>query len=191
MLQNLENNKISVLFDLDGTFADTSLDLCYVLNTLLKKNNKPLVDESKIKYHISRGAEGLINYGFGSNLSGKDKIKLNQCKLLLERIEAYLRSNKYYTLTINMTGENPDQIASIILNESESQGLKGPTISKVYNSNSSDLYAVTMIITKDSLIETVSLMRKIGAQTISVHKPDYLFDSESDAIKSLLEKSET
>ena len=121
----------------------------------------------------------------------KDKIKLNQCKLLLERIEAYLRSNKYYTLTINMTGENPDQIASIILNESESQGLKGPTISKVYNSNSSDLYAVTMIITKDNLIETVSLMRKIGAQTISVHKPDYLFDSESDAIKSLLEKSET
>ena len=78
MLQNLKNNKISVLFDLDGTFADTSLDLCYVLNTLLKKNNKPLVDESEIKYHISRGAEGLINYGFGNDLSGKDKIELKK-----------------------------------------------------------------------------------------------------------------
>ena len=78
MLQNLENNKISILFDLDGTFADTSLDLCYALNTLLKKNNKPLVDESAIKYHISRGAEGLINYGFGNDLSGKEKIELKK-----------------------------------------------------------------------------------------------------------------
>ena len=71
-------NKISVLFDLDGTFADTSLDLCYALNTLLKKNNKPPVDKLKIKYHISRGAEGLINYGFGSDLSGKEKIELKR-----------------------------------------------------------------------------------------------------------------
>ena len=119
------------------------------------------------------------------------RIKLNQCKLFLERIEAYLRSNKYFTVTANMTGQNPEQIASIISKGNVNDGLKGPTISKVYNTSSSDLYAVTMIINKDDLMGTVSSMRKIGAKTISVYKLDYLFDWESDSIKTLLEKSET
>ena len=90
-----------------------------------------------------------------------------------------------------MTGKNPEQIASIISKGSITDGLKGPTISKVYNTSESDLYAVTMIISKDNLIKTVSSMRKIGAETISVYKLDYLFDCESDSIKTLLEKSET
>jgi phosphoglycolate phosphatase len=107
MLQNLENNKISVLFDLDGTFVDTSLDLCYVLNTLLKKNNKPLVDESKIKYHISRGAEGLINYGFGNNLSGKDKIKLKK-----EFLDLYDENTTQHVTLIKGIANLIDQIES-------------------------------------------------------------------------------
>ena len=90
-----------------------------------------------------------------------------------------------------MTGETPEQIAFIISKGNVTDGLKGPTISKVYNTNSSDLYAVTMIISKDNLMETVYSMRKIGAKTISVYKLDYLFDWESDSIKTLLEKSET
>ena len=120
-----------------------------------------------------------------------EDVKLNQCISFLERIEAHLRSNKYCTVTANMTGENPEQIASIISKGNVKDGLKGPTISKVYNTMSSDLYAVTMIISKENLIEAVSSMRKIGAQTISVHKLDYLFNQESDSIKTLLEKSET
>ena len=107
MLQNLKNNKISVLFDLDGTFADTSLDLCYVLNTLLKKNNKPLVDESKVKYHISRGAEGLINYGFGNNLSGKDKIKLKK-----EFLDLYDEKTTQHVTLIKGIANLIDQIES-------------------------------------------------------------------------------
>jgi ATP phosphoribosyltransferase-like protein len=120
-----------------------------------------------------------------------ERVKLDQCKLFLERIEAYLRSNKYFTLTANMTGENPEQIASIISKGSITDGLKGPTISKVYNTSESDLYSVTMIISKDNLMKTVSSMRKIGAETVSVYKLDYLFDCESDSIKTLLGKSES
>ncbi|SVE44084.1 uncharacterized protein METZ01_LOCUS496938 [marine metagenome] len=41
------------------------------------------------------------------------------------------------------------------------------------------------------MMGTVSSMRKIGAKTISVYKLDYLFDWESDSIKTLLGKSET
>jgi len=107
MLQNLKNKKISVLFDLDGTFADTSLDLCYVLNTLLKKNNKPLVDESEIKYHISRGAEGLINYGFGNDLSGKDKIELKK-----EFLDLYDENTTQHVTLIKGIASLIDQIES-------------------------------------------------------------------------------
>ena len=107
MLQNLKNKKISVLFDLDGTFADTSLDLCYVLNTLLKKNNKPLVDELEIKYHISRGAEGLINYGFGNDLSGKDKIELKK-----EFLDLYDENTTQHVTLIKGIASLIDQIES-------------------------------------------------------------------------------
>ena len=107
MLQNLENNKISVLFDLDGTFADTSLDLCYALNTLLKKNNKPLVDKSTIKYHISRGAEGLINYGFGNDLSGKEKIELKK-----EFLDLYDENTTQHVTLIKGIANLIDQIES-------------------------------------------------------------------------------
>ena len=107
MLQNLKNSNISVLFDLDGTFADTSLDLCYALNTLLKKNNKPLVDEEKIKYHISRGAEGLINYGFGSNLSGKKKIEL-----IKEFLDLYDEQTTQHVTLIEGIADLIDQIES-------------------------------------------------------------------------------
>lgn len=163
-------------------YADIIADITSTGTTMRENRLKTIIGGAIIKSQacVIANREMIIN----------SQTKLNQCKLFLERIEAYWQSNKYCTVTANMSGENPDKIASIILNQSESHGLKGPTISKVYNTGSSDLYAVTMIISKDNLIETVSLMRKIGAQTISVYKPDYLFGLESEAIKTLLEISE-
>jgi len=164
-------------------YADIIADISSTGTTMRENRLKTIAGGAVIKSQacIIANREMIIN----------EKVKLDQCKLFLERIEAYLRSNKYFTLTANMTGKNPEQIASIISKGSITDGLKGPTISKVYNTSESDLYAVTMIISKDNLIKTVSSMRKIGAETISVYKLDYLFDCESDSIKTLLEKSET
>ena len=59
------NRKIeAILFDFDGTIADTSEDMVGCLNILLKNHSKEDVDVRKAKNFISKGAAGLINFAF-------------------------------------------------------------------------------------------------------------------------------
>ena len=51
MLKNIHKIK-SILFDLDGTLADTSPDMCASLNRVLKDHNFKTVDCLKLKKHI-------------------------------------------------------------------------------------------------------------------------------------------
>lgn len=55
----------TVLFDLDGTLADTAPDLAYALNTLLQENRKESLPYETIRPVASHGAAGLIELGFG------------------------------------------------------------------------------------------------------------------------------
>jgi phosphoglycolate phosphatase len=55
----------TVLFDLDGTLADTAPDLAYALNTLLQEHGKPSLPYESIRPVASHGAAALIELGFG------------------------------------------------------------------------------------------------------------------------------
>jgi 2-phosphoglycolate phosphatase len=55
----------TVLFDLDGTLADTAPDLAYALNTLLQEHHKPALPYATVRPVASHGAAGLIELGFG------------------------------------------------------------------------------------------------------------------------------
>ena len=55
----------TVLFDLDGTLADTAPDLGYALNTLLIENGKQPLPFSAIRPVASHGGAALIELGFG------------------------------------------------------------------------------------------------------------------------------
>ncbi|HFD32857.1 MAG TPA: HAD family hydrolase [Gammaproteobacteria bacterium] len=59
------NNISGVLFDLDGTLADTAPDLAYALNETLKLNNKAPLPFEKIRPVVSHGGIALIKLGFG------------------------------------------------------------------------------------------------------------------------------
>ena len=63
------NNINCVLFDLDGTLADTSKDMCNALNIVLSRNKFKSVDCLELKTHISRGAVGIIKYA--SHVNGR------------------------------------------------------------------------------------------------------------------------
>ncbi len=54
-----------VLFDLDGTLADTAPDLAYALNTLLARYGRDLVSLERVRPRASQGARGLLDVGFG------------------------------------------------------------------------------------------------------------------------------
>lgn len=54
----------AVLFDLDGTLADTTLDLGAALNQLLCEEKRPPLTAEVIRPHTSNGTRGLIRLGF-------------------------------------------------------------------------------------------------------------------------------
>jgi phosphoglycolate phosphatase len=55
----------AVLFDLDGTLADTALDLGAALNRLLAEEGLPAQSDAAIRPLASHGARGLLELGFG------------------------------------------------------------------------------------------------------------------------------
>jgi phosphoglycolate phosphatase len=55
----------AVLFDLDGTLADTAPDLCATLNMLLLEEGRPQQPFSRLRPHTSSGVRGLLGEGFG------------------------------------------------------------------------------------------------------------------------------
>ena len=55
----------TVLFDLDGTFADTAPDLADALNRTLLANHRPALPFEQIRPVVSHGGRALIELGFG------------------------------------------------------------------------------------------------------------------------------
>jgi len=54
----------AVLFDLDGTLADTALDLGFALNQQRQRHGLPPLPHASIRPQASHGARGLLKIGF-------------------------------------------------------------------------------------------------------------------------------
>lgn len=61
----LKKNYRAVLFDLDGTLADSALDLGGALNFLRQQQGLPTLSITELRPHVSGGAKALIRAGFG------------------------------------------------------------------------------------------------------------------------------
>lgn len=55
----------AVLFDLDGTLADTALDLGFALNEQRRRHGLSLLPHEQIRPYASHGTVGLLDIGFG------------------------------------------------------------------------------------------------------------------------------
>jgi len=56
---------LTLLFDLDGTLADTAPDLCAALNAVLAANGRAAVPESSVKTLIGGGAAEMVKRALG------------------------------------------------------------------------------------------------------------------------------
>lgn len=54
----------AILFDLDGTLADTALDLGYALNELRRRHGHPPLPHATLRPYASHGTQGLLEIGF-------------------------------------------------------------------------------------------------------------------------------
>ena len=55
----------AVLFDLDGTLADTAPDMARTVNRMLESRGKPRVPVEAVRPQVSNGARGMIKAAFG------------------------------------------------------------------------------------------------------------------------------
>jgi phosphoglycolate phosphatase len=55
----------AVLFDLDGTLADTAPDMARTVNEMRRRRGLEPILEAQVRPHVSRGARGMIMAAFG------------------------------------------------------------------------------------------------------------------------------
>jgi len=55
----------AVLFDLDGTLADTAPDMALTVNRMLERRGRAAVTVDAVRPYVSRGARGMIGAAFG------------------------------------------------------------------------------------------------------------------------------
>ena len=55
----------AVLFDLDGTFADTAPDMAHALNAIRDRHGLAALPLAAIRPYVSHGARGMLDVGFG------------------------------------------------------------------------------------------------------------------------------
>jgi N-acetyl-D-muramate 6-phosphate phosphatase len=68
----------AVLFDLDGTFADTAPDLAYALNHMRRDRGLPPLPLSVTRPVTSLGARGLLHAGFSVTRESPDYLALRE-----------------------------------------------------------------------------------------------------------------
>lgn len=71
----------ALLFDLDGTLVDTADDLGAALNFVLAQHQMPLCTAQQYRPVASHGAKGLLELGFGAELSRFDFFELRSMLL--------------------------------------------------------------------------------------------------------------
>ena len=89
-------NYAAILFDLDGTLADTAPDLSFTLNEMLKARGLSPVPPESVRAVASSGAGGLISKGFGieRNLEGFDDLRQEFLGIYQENLT---RSSKLFS----------------------------------------------------------------------------------------------
>ena len=85
----------TVLFDLDGTLADTAPDLAFTLNALLKEEGRASLAFEKIRPEVSHGSLGLLKLGFGLGPKDADYERL-RTRLLAIYADNLLRHTRLF-----------------------------------------------------------------------------------------------
>lgn len=68
----------AVLFDLDGTLADTAPDLGRCMNALLAEAGRAAMDDAALRPYVSGGGVAMIAAAFGSGLGASVRNRLHQ-----------------------------------------------------------------------------------------------------------------
>ena len=160
-------------------YADIIADISDTGNTLRENNLRTLVDG------VAMTSRAII-VGNAALLAASEE-KLALTRLLLERIEARLRSRSYRRVTANVKGESEGDIAEMILASPDLSGMAGPTVSRVYTSDGNRWFAVQIVTHKGDVLRVVDHLRRLGGTGTAVSDLQFLYQSECTLFGKLVE----
>ncbi|WPT12465.1 ATP phosphoribosyltransferase 2 [Picochlorum sp. SENEW3] len=150
--------------------ADIILDLVST-GVTLRENNLKEIEGGKIME-----SEGVLVVNKTSLLERPGMMEL--VHELLERLEAHLVAQKYYSVIVNMTGTSADDVSERLI-QAGLGGLQGPTVSSVYPEGAPGGYfAAIVCVPKKELYPAVKSLRKLGGSGVLVQPMTYIFDDE-------------
>ena len=160
-------------------YADIIADISDTGNTLRENNLRTLIDGVVMKSQaVMIGNAALLSDSEG---------KLGLTRLLLERIEARLRSRTYRRVTANVRGGSEGDIAEMILASPDLSGMAGPTVSSVYTSDGNQWFAVQVVTRKKDVLRVVDHLRRLGGTETAVSDLQFLYQSECMLFGKLVE----
>ena len=115
---------------------------------------------------------------------------LDLVRPMLEIMEGHLRAGSFYRLTANVRGLSPETVGTNILTRPDLAGLLGPTVSRVYNPEGEDWYAVSLLVPREKLLDAVKHLRQAGGVDISASPVSYLFQHHCGPYQKLVESLE-
>eukprot|EP00892_Ulva_mutabilis_P000535 jgi/Ulvmu1/10482/UM064_0019.1 len=158
--------------------ADIILDLVST-GVTLRENNLKTIENGNIME-----SEGVLVANRRSLLERPDLLPI--VHELLERLEAHLVADTFYSVTTNIRSEDPQYFAAQ-MREKGLGGLQGPTIAKVYG-ESDITYAACICVRKKDLYESVKALRQLGGSGVLVSPMTYIFDEEPRRWPELLQE---
>ncbi|CAG9464577.1 unnamed protein product [Pedinophyceae sp. YPF-701] len=162
-------------------YADIILDLVSTGTTLRENNLKQIAGATMLQ------SQGCL-VGNKKALQESPEL-LATVKELIERLDAHLTAEGYYSVIVNMQGESAKDVAARLLSSELLSGLSGPTVSPVYTKGEEQpgLYAAVICVPKKELYPTVKELRACGGSGVLVQPMTYIFDEEPPRWKALLE----
>eukprot|EP00878_Enallax_costatus_P004241 GHUV01004471.1.p1 GENE.GHUV01004471.1~~GHUV01004471.1.p1 ORF type:complete len:429 (+),score=92.17 GHUV01004471.1:131-1288(+) len=141
--------------------ADIILDLVST-GVTLKENNLREIEGGRIL-----DSQGVLVANRRSLMERPQQL-LPVLHELLERLDAHLKADKFYSVIANMRGNSPEEVAALLIKQGGLGGLLGPTISPVYSLDQSGngaanvgLYACVICVDKKGLYPAVKAIQKV------------------------------
>ncbi len=156
--------------------ADIIIDLVQTGTTLRENHLKPLQDGIIVKSQAC-----LV--GHRPSLLENPEVR-ETARRMLEHIDAALEGKIYTQVTVNMRGDDPQEVARRVAANALTRGLQGPTVAPIYGGDAG-WHTVTLIVPTRLLLPAVEHLRSIGGVQASVTPVRYLFLERSPSDEAL------
>ncbi len=150
-------------------YADIIIDLMQTGTTLRENHLKALPD-------------GVIVESQACLVGNRQALRdnptvLEAARIMLEHIDGALQGRGYSQVTVNIYGENAEEVARRIAANPLTRGLQGPTVAPIQGTES-HWHTVTVIIANNNLLNAVEYLRELGGTQCVVVPVRYVFLDE-------------